>query len=499
MFGVELYRRIRFACHREGMSQREAALKFGVNRRTVSKALLHSVPPGYRLAKPRRRPKLGPFTGIIDQILEDDKTRPKKQHHTAKRIFERLQVEHGFDGGYTIVKDYIQEVRQRTREVFVPLHHAPGHAQADFGEALAVIDGVECKIHFLVIDLPHSDAMFVKAYPRENSESFCDGHVAAFEFFGGVPQSILYDNTKIAVARILGNGERQRTQVFSALQSHYLFKDRFGRPARGNDKGKVEGMVGYARRNFMVPIPRFASFADLNEHLADQCHKRQQAVLRGHKRSIGERFENDANALAALPRYPYQACDTQATRVNSLSMVRYRGNDYSVPVVYAYHDVVVRGFVDEVVISNGLDEIARHQRSYSQEDAVFDPMHYLALLEKKVGAFDQAAPMQDWNLPEAFARLHKLLQIRMGKKGKREFIQVLRLMETFDLDVVHEAIKDALHLGAIGYDAVKHLVLCRIEHRPPRLDLDVYPYLPKATVQTTDPGAYMGLLAGSRS
>ena len=216
MFGVELYRRIRFACHREGMSQREAALKFGVNRRTVSKALLHSVPPGYRLAKPRRRPKLGPFTGIIVQILEDDKTRPKKQHHTAKRIFERLQVEHGFDGGYTIVKDYIQEVRQRTREVFVPLHHAPGHAQADFGEALAVIDGVECKIHFLVIDLPHSDAMFVKAYPRENSESFCDGHVAAFEFFGGVPQSILYDNTKIAVARILGNGERQRTQVPAA-------------------------------------------------------------------------------------------------------------------------------------------------------------------------------------------------------------------------------------------------------------------------------------------
>jgi transposase len=499
MYRVDLYRRVRHACHREGLSQREAARRFGVNRRTVSKMLLHSIPPGYRRSKPCRRPKLAPFTGIIDQILEDDRTRPKKQRHTAKRLFERLCDEHGFEGGYTIVKDYICEVHQRTREVFVPLHHAPGHAQADFGEALAVIDGVERKIHFLVVDLPHSDAIFVKAYPRETSEAFCDGHVAAFAFFGGVPQSILYDNTKLAVARILGNGTRQRTQMFSALQSHYLFKDRFGRPAKGNDKGKVEGMVGFARRNFMVPIPRFNSFAALNEHLAAQCAARQGAVLRGQKQTIAERFEKDRAALAALPSHPYQACDTQATRANSLSMVRYRGNDYSVPVAYAHHDVVVRGFVEMVVICNGLDEIARHRRSYEQEDMIFDPMHYLALLEKKVGAFDQAAPLQNWNLPDAFATLHRLIEMRMGKKGKREYIQVLRLMETFELEVVHGAIRDALRLGAIGYDAVKHLVLCRIEHRPPKLDLDVYPYLPKATVQTTSPSAYMSLLSGAQS
>ncbi len=195
-----------------------------------------------------------------------------------------------FCNGYTIVKDYICEVRRHTREVFIPLHHAPGHAQADFGEALAVIGGVERKIHFLVVDLPHSDAIFVKAYPRETSEAFSDGHVAAFAFFGGVPQSILYDNTKLAVARILGDGTRKRTQMFSALQSHYLFKDRFGRPAKGNDKGKVEGMVGYARRNFMVPMPRFESFDALNAHLAAECLQRRSAVLRGHKQTIGERF-----------------------------------------------------------------------------------------------------------------------------------------------------------------------------------------------------------------
>ena len=159
-----------------------------------------------------------------------------------------------------IVKDYVREQGLRSREVFVPLSHSPGHAQADFGEAMAVIGGALRKIHFLAFDLPHSDGCFVAAYPAETTEAFCDGHNAAFAFFGGVPRSILYDNTKLAVARILGDGKRQRTRVFTELQSHYLFEDRFGRPGKGNDKGKVEGLVGFIRRNFLVPVPRAESF-----------------------------------------------------------------------------------------------------------------------------------------------------------------------------------------------------------------------------------------------
>ena len=143
------------------------------------------------------------------------------------------------------MKDYVAGWRQRAREMFVPLAHPPGHAQVDFGEAIGIIGGVERKVHFFAFDLPHSDDCFVMAYPAENKEAFCDGHVKAFAYFGGVPKSILYDNTRIAVARILGDGVRQRTQVFSELQSHYLFEDRFGRPGKGNDKGKVEGLVGY--------------------------------------------------------------------------------------------------------------------------------------------------------------------------------------------------------------------------------------------------------------
>ena len=263
MKNVDDYLKVRHAVRIEGLSERAAARRFGIDPRTVNKMMKFSVPPGYKRKKPPAKPKLDPFIPVIDRILRDDKSQPKKQQHTAKRIFERLRDEYGFTGGITIVKDYVAGWRQRMQEMFVPLVHPPGHAQADFGEAIGIIGGVERKIHFFAFDLPHSDACFVVGYPAETTEAFCDGHVRAFAFFGGVPQSILYDNTKIAVARILGDGKRQRTRVFTELQSHYLFEDRFGRPGKGNDKGKVEGLVGYARRNFLVPIPVSESFEAL--------------------------------------------------------------------------------------------------------------------------------------------------------------------------------------------------------------------------------------------
>ena len=499
MKGVDLYRNVRHAVRIEGLSERAAARRFGIDPRTVKKMMKFSVPPGYVRQKPPAKPKLDRFIAVIDHILEDDKSRPKKQRHTSKRIFERLRDEHGFGGGITIVKDYVAGWHQRSQEMFVPLAHRPGHAQVDFGEALGVIAGVERKIHFFAFDLPHSDACFVVGYPAETTEAFCDGHVRAFAFFGGVPQSILYDNTKIAVARILGDGKRQRTRVFSELQSHYLFVDRFGRPGKGNDKGKVEGLVGYARRNFLVPIPVFASFEALNAYLVDCCRRRMADLLRGHDQTIAERLEHDLAAFQTPLPAPYDACEKVATRVSSLSLVRYRLNDYSVPTIYGHREVVVRGYVHDVVISCGAQIIARHRRSYEREDFIFEPLHYLALIEQKINALDQAAPLAGWQLPDEFMTLRRLLEARMGKQGKREFVQVLRLMEVFSLDEVASAVRDAIARGAIGFDAVKHLVLCRIERRPPRLDMTVYPYLPQAHVATTSARSYLGLLTGAVS
>ena len=336
---VELYARVRYAVKIQGMSRREAARLFGIDRRTVVKMLAFSTPPGYRRKKAPNRPKLDPFIGIIDQILEDDTKRLKKQRHTSKRIFERLRDEYGFTGGITIVKDYIFAARQRQREMYVPLSHSPGHAQADFGEADVVIGGIQYRAHYFVMSLPHSDACFVSAYPAATTEAWLDGHNRAFSFFGGVPLSILYDNDKVLVARILPDGTRQRTRAFSGLQSHYLFEDRYGRPGKGNDKGNVEGIVGFARRNFMVPVPRFESWETFNAHLERQCRNRQRDVLRGHRESIGARLVRDHEVLADLPPTPFDACDKQATRVSSLSLVRYRKNDYSVPVAFGHQEV----------------------------------------------------------------------------------------------------------------------------------------------------------------
>ena len=310
-----------------------------------------------------------------------------------------------------------------------------------------------------------------------------------------MPQSILYDNSKIAVARILGDGRRQRTRVFNELQSHYLFTDRFGRPGKGNDKGKVEGLVGYARRNFLVPVPVFADFEALNAHLLDKCRKRSADRLRGHDGTIGERLERDLAAFQKPLPAPYDACEKRPGSVNSLSLVRYRSNDYSVPTAFGHRQVLIKGYVHEVVIACGAEVIARHPRSYEREDFVFNPLHYLALIEQKTNALDQAAPLADWKLPDAFATLRRLLEARMGKKGKREFVQVLRLMEVFKIEDVAAGVGDAIARGAIGFDAVKHLVLCRIERRPPRLDMTIYPYLPKANVATTSARLYMELLA----
>ena len=287
---MEVYARLRRAVQVDGMSIRQAAIEFGLSRKTIRKMLQFSLPPGYQRKKPAARPKLGPWLGIIDQILLDDDSQPKKQRHTAKRIWDRLKAEHAFSGGYTVVKDYVREARLRHKEVFVPLAHPPGEAQADFGEALVVIAGIEQKAHFQCMDLPYSDDCFVIAFPAENTESFLEGHNQAFAYFGGVPRTILYDNTRIAVKEIAGDGERKPTEAFSGLQSHYLFAAKFGRPGKGNDKGNVEGLVGYARRNFLVPVPRVTSGEELNARLLEECRKRRERRLRGapgnHRRAV---------------------------------------------------------------------------------------------------------------------------------------------------------------------------------------------------------------------
>ena len=262
-------------------------------------------------------------------------------------------------------------------------------------------------------------------------------------FFGGVPRSILYDNTRIAVARILGDGKRQRTRVFTrASRSHYLFEDRFGRPGKGNDKGKVEGTRRlHCRRNFLVPdAKRSENFDDLNDascRTVPAGAKRWAEQLRGHDQTVGERLERDrASSLSALPpAIAYDACDKRPGRVKfAVAGALSRHRLLRPHTAYGHCEVLVRGYVHEVVISCAAEVIARHRAFLrAARTSIFDPLHYLSLLEQKTNALDQAAPLAGWDCCRRVpsATLRRLLEARMGKAGKREYVQVLRLIESF--------------------------------------------------------------------
>jgi hypothetical protein len=370
-----------------------------------------------------------------------------------------------------------------------------------FGEAIGTIGGVRQKLHIFFMDLPHSDAPVIKAHPAETTEACLHGHVSAFAFFGGrsetgqagVPQSILYDNTKLAVARIPRDGTR--TQAFTALVSHYLFRDRFGRPGKGSDKGKVEGLVKNGRQRFLTPVPSAPSYDEPNARPEAHCREEWERRARRRTKTIGERVRPDLTVFRALPEGHFEACEKCTARVSSTLQIRYRLNDDSVPIDYGYRDIIVKGFVDEVVILCGADEIARHKRSYGRADFISDPRHYLALIEQKPGALDQAAALQGWPLSPAFPDLRRMLETRMGHRGKREFIQVLRLMETFLEAIVATAADDAIGLGAPCFDAVKQLLIAHVKHHTPRPDTSLYPYRPKPTVATTRAADYRALLS----
>lgn len=481
----------------EGVSRREVMRQTGMHWKTLQKILQHSEPPGYRQQKPRIKKKLGPYLERIEQILKDDKAMPRKQRHTAKRIWERLKEE-GFKGGYTAVKEVVRELGQRTQEVFVPLTHRPGEAQVDFGQALVKLNGSLRKVNFFVLALPYSDAFFVQAFERECTETFWTGHVSAFEFLGGVPHTITYDNTRVAVSFLLGKKERKLTAAFCQLKSHYLFNHRFCNVARANEKGVVEGLVKFTRLNFFVPVPQMRDFDELNAYLRKRCTEDQQRRLRGQAGTKAQLLEEDRKAFHSLPASTFEACRKVSTTASSLSLVRFDRNDYSVPVQWAHHPIVVKGFWREVVLHAQGHEVARHQRLWDDEQVSFEPLHYLALLEKRPGALDHARPLAGWTLPECFQVLRRRLEAERDGDGTREYIRVLRLLEKHSLSQLRGAIEQALRVGAITRDAIAQFLLPREDWRLTTFTLDGHPHLRHVRVALGDVQAYAQLLGGAR-
>ena len=430
----------------------------------------------YRRRKPREKPVLGPFVALIHEILEADKKAPKKQRHMAKRIFERLR-EKGYTGGITVVGEEVRRIKQRSAEVFMPLVHRPGEAQADFGAATVIYRGQERKVAMFVMSLPFSDVLFCQIFPRECTETFQEGHRRAFEFFGGVPKRISYDNSRIAVVKLIQKRGGVFTREFLRLESHYLFSHHFCLVRRPNEKGHTENLVGYSRRNFLVPVPEFEDFEVFNEGMADDCRRDLQRQLRGKEGTKAELLEEDRQAMLPLPLQAFESRRVEACQANSLSLVRFDRNDYSVPTQHAHRAAMAIGGIERVRLVVQDQVVAEHLRDWDKENVHYDPVHYLALLERKPGALDFGKPFDDWDLPEGFGVLRRRLEGELGSDGRREFIKVLRLLESWNLSELAKAVDRALQIGALTVEAIRLLLQDGRETPVKYFRLDSRPHL----------------------
>lgn len=492
---MELWKEVRRQVLTNELSQRAACKKYSLGWHTLKKILAHAEPPGYRTSQPRPKRKLEMFLPIIHQILADDRQAPKKQRHTAKRILERLRGEHGYQGGLTVVKDAVRAWKQSHQEVFLPLSHPPGEAQVDFGEATICLAGHQTKVALFVLTLPYSGAIFIQAFPRECTETFLEGHRRAFEYLDGVPRRISYDNSAIAVIEVLKGRERKLTREFLRLQSHYLFQEHFCLVRRANEKGHVERLVGFARRNFLVPVPQVPSLAALNQQLRERCQVDLTERTRGKPAAKSDLLLEDQAAFLPLPKQPFEARRVTDRTADSQSLVRFDNNDYSVPVQYAHRQLLVVATVEEVRLVYEDRLVARHTRCWDRERTFFEPIHYLALLERKPGGIDYARPLENWGLPVCFPLLRRRLEAADAQHGTRSYIRVLRLLEKFSLAQLAAAIEYALDIDVIDAESIRTIVEHRSDQPVELFPLDGRPHLAHVRVETTDVSSYQALLS----
>lgn len=445
MFEVEFIRKKHFV---EGWSIRSIAKRLSVSRATVRKALRNAEIPKYTLERPRPSPVMDPVKDIVLSWLEADKNAPSKQRHTAKRIYDRLVEEYSFTGCESTVRRFVAKHKKKEKEVFIPLTSDYGEvAEVDWGQAHVGIGGRETVAHLFCLKLKKSNTSFAVAFPTEKLEAFLAGHVAAFEFLGGVPQTLIYDNPKTAVTRILSGPERELHQVFSSLRAHYLFDSIFCRPGEAHEKGSVENLVGWVRRNALVPIRDFTSFAHLNEHLLAWCKKQCD-------RNRAE-FERERMSLRELTSAPFKAASSRFVVANRLSLVSFDRNRYSVPSKYVGTTLRLDAYWDHVELFSNQTLICSHKRCYKQGETIMDILHYLPVLERKPRAVCHAATVRE--LPAVFQITRKRL-LASRPEGYREFAQILLLAREFDLGEMEMALTKAVELPHISAATVRQII-----------------------------------------
>jgi transposase len=464
---VELFEQIRKAREREGLSVRGLARRFRVHRRIVRQALASPVPPQRKAGPPRVSPVLDPWKPTIDVWLAADRDVPKKQRHTSRRIWQRLVEEHGADVGESTVRRYVGEARRREpmalREVTVPQHHPLGdEGEVDFGSVSFYLNGLLTEGWMFVMRLSASGKGFHRVYLNQAQQSFLDGHVRAFEHFGGVPSGrIRYDNLKPAVVRVMKGRDRQETERFIAMRSHYGFDSFFCIPGKdgAHEKGGVEGEVGRFRRRNLVPVPRVESMEELNELVAAGDLRDDRRRIFGRPLTVAEHFELEAPALRTLPAQPFDPTLTLRPRVDGKSRVCVRQCFYSVPVRFAGGRVDVRLGAERVEALEGSKVVADHARAVAKGTEVLVLDHYLEVFKIKPGAFPGATALARARACGAFTADHDALWDLARRKlgdaaGTRALIEVLLLHRSVPRDSLLAGIRAAVAVGSVNAEVV---------------------------------------------
>jgi transposase len=466
MLKVDQYDYIRTAYRVYGKKIKQIARETGHSRNTIKKVLRGEY-IGYKPRIQQPYPVLGPYLKVIDRWLEDDKERPKKQRHTAVRVYNRLQQEHDFKGSEPSVRRYVREAKLRlgvgARQVFIPSDPQAGfEAEVDWGRCTAILGGKETRLKLFCMRSKFSGKHFVRCYPCERQQALFDGHIHAFAFFGGVFPVLIYDNLTTAVQKVLRGKKRILQESYDKFRSYYNFAPRFCNRGQGHEKGGIEGLVGYSRRNYMVPVPEAESLEELNKKLLQDCLSYGDHRIAGRERTVNELYEVEKDHLIPLPDIPFSNLEAYSGKVDKYSTVIIDKNHYSVPTAYAYLKVNVVLYVNRVEIFYTSKKIASHKRLYNNNKWSLKPEHYLELIQQRPQAFESARPIRQWreSWPFCLERLlERFCQKQGHTKGIKDFIWVLMLYKDHDAKDIKAAVEQALSAHVSSSQAVEHILI----------------------------------------
>lgn len=463
---MEQYELIRTAHRVYGKNISELSRMTGHSRNTIRKAI-RGEPWKYMEREKQAFPVLGPYHEIINEWLTKDKEEPRKQRHSARRIYNRLVSEHGYSGGESTVRQYVRRAKATqgidSGRAFIPSDPEAGfEAEIDWGTASAVISGQRMQVKFFCMRSKYSGKHFVRAYPCERQQAFFDAHLHAFQFFGGIFPVLIYDNLSTAVRKVLRGKNRIEQESFRKFRAYHSFEARFTNPAAGHEKGGVEGLIGFARRNYMVPVPEVASIEALNCKLLNQCKAYGSHKVAGREQTVEVLHEGEKEELLQMPEEVFSNLQNLTGKVDKYATVIVEKNRYSVPTCYAGQGVSVLIRVDRVDIFVRSRQVASHKRLYGNNKWQLNPDHYLDLLQQRPNAFNSARPIRQWreSWPNSLQQfLKRLCQVHGETNGIKDFISVLMLYRDYLAGEVEAAVELALENNISSSQGVQHLLL----------------------------------------